>query len=219
MAWSHSPVGYKPELSTSMLRSLSSNGGNACHQSGRNSLAAKRILIPWHWRASDCKARVADATAFHEVQHLIDQADEIQEPEWFGTAVTAFGKATSNKKMREHILWELSAFFTHLAYAGELQGVILNDLTAIALDPMLQNQPHFYSVRIILPILHEQLEGEFSGEILPARTLAEVARAYKALATNAEQISNLAKEAYQRVFERPLPELDVTRLPPRNILR
>ena len=163
--------------------------------------------------------RLADVTAFHEVQHLVDQSANITEPAWFDDALKPFGSRVQNATLREHILWELSAFFTHLAFAEELQGVLLNDFTSITLNPMLQDQPHFYSIRLLLPALHQQLKGELGNSVQPARTLADVARAYKALATSTDEISRVAREAYQKLFGRPLPALHVIRVPPRSTSR
>lgn len=165
------------------------------------------------------EARIADVTAFHEVQHLVDQAADIKEPDWFDGAVKPFGSRVSDPTMRRHVLWELSAFFTHFAYAEELQGVLLNEFTAIALDPMLQNQPHFYSIRILLPILQRQLNGELDKNVTPASTLAEVAQAYKSLAAESSQLSQLAKDAYRELFGQPLPALHEIRVPPRSMSR
>lgn len=151
--------------------------------------------------------RLADVTAFHEVQHLVDQSLPLAEPPWFGDAVAVFGKRIRNEDFRKHILWELSAFFTHLANADELQGVLLNDFTAITLNPMLQDQPHFYSVRILLPILHQMARDGVASPTVPALTLAEVALAYKALAANPDDLGRLAREAYPVLFKTELPDL------------
>ena len=165
------------------------------------------------------QARIADVTAFHEVQHLVDQSANIEEPAWFEAAILPFGKRLQNATMRQHVLWELSAFFTHLAYARELQGVLLNDFTSITLNPMLQDQPHFYSIRILLPVLQRQLKGELNTNVVPAKSLADVARAYKALATHSDEIGRVASEAYRVLFGKPLPLLHETRVPPRSMSR
>jgi len=163
--------------------------------------------------------RIADVTAFHEVQHLVDQAAQIQEPEWFADAIAPFGARVANPTMREHVLWELSAFFTHFAYAEELQGVLLNEFTSIALNPMLQGQPHYYSIRILLPVLQQQLEGELSSVVRPATTLADVAQAYKSLAKQSSRLSESAKLAYKALFGRSIPSLHEIRVAPRSASR
>ena len=151
--------------------------------------------------------RLADITAFHEVQHLVDQQDNLSKPDWFDMAITPFGRRLASPRMQEHVLWELSAFFTHMAYSEELSGVLLNDLAAITLNPRLQSQPHYYSLRLFLQILFEQQQGKLDREVTPAITLAEVARAYKALAANPSQLAELSRQSYRYLFDQEIPEL------------
>ncbi|MBX2886981.1 MAG: hypothetical protein KTR32_43945 [Granulosicoccus sp.] len=152
--------------------------------------------------------RIADVTAFHEVQHLVDQSLPLPEPPWLKDSLAVFGKRIHSDHFRKHIFWELSAFFTHLANGEELQGVLLNDFTAITLNPMLQDQPHYYSVRLLLPILHQMAsEGQVSTPPVPARSLAEVASSYKALAAMPHELGRLAREAYPQLFGVELPVL------------
>ncbi len=159
--------------------------------------------------AQKLQRRTADVTAFHEVQHLVDQFNDLQEPGWFQNTLDEVGDSVpSNAKFREHVLWELSAFFTHFAYGGELNGILLNEFTAITLDPMLQDQPHYYSIRILLPVLQAMQEGTLeSVPPTPASTLGDVARSYKLLATNADELDTLARDSYRILFGRELPGL------------
>ena len=157
--------------------------------------------------------RVADITAFHEVQHLIDQFNDLQEPPWFDEALQ---KVATNVPMTpefsNHVLWELSAFFTHLSYADELKGVLLNELAAITLDPLLQDQPHYYSIRILLPILHEMHQGTLGATPPdPALSLSDVARSYKYLAQNIDSIDTVSRDAYQLLFGSKLPDINKAR--------
>lgn len=164
--------------------------------------------------SSKLEARMADVTAFHEVQHLVDQALPLPEPPWLQDSLAVFGKRIRNDDFRKHIFWELSAFFTHLANGGELQGVLLNDFTAITLNPMLQDQPHYYSVRLLLPILQQMaIEGQVTAPV-PARSLAEVASSYKALAAIPDDLGRLAREAYPQLFGVELPDLVPVHQPP-----
>ena len=162
---------------------------------------------PLELAARKLEARMADVTAFHEVQHLVDQAIPLPEPPWLEDSLAVFGKRVRNDDFRKHILWELSAFFTHLAHGEELQGILLNDFTAITLNPMLQDQPHYYSVRLLLPILHQMAkEGQVTTPV-PARSLAEVASSYKALAVISDDLGRLARDAYPQLFGLELPDL------------
>lgn len=154
--------------------------------------------------------RMADATAWHEVQHLIDQAVGLAEPPWLSESLDVFGARTANPRLREHILWELSAFFTHVAYAGDMQGVLLNELTAITLNPMLQDQPHFYSIRILFAALYQMKNGELELPVMPARTLGDVALAYKALSADLDALPELARQTYEVLFGNSLA--DITQL-------
>ena len=158
--------------------------------------------------------RVADATAFHEVQHLIDQSNDLQEPAWLSDTLDKFAANTPiTPQFRNHVLWELSAFFTHLAYGEELKGILLNEFAAITLNPLLQDQPHYYSIRILLPILHEMHLGTLGDTPPdPALTLSEVARSYKYLAQHVDSIDQISRDAYQQLFGSPLAEIDLTDL-------
>ena len=156
--------------------------------------------------------RVADATAFHEVQHLIDQSNDLQEPAWLSDTLDKFAVNTPiTPQFRNHVLWELSAFFTHLAYGDELKGILLNEFAAITLNPLLQDQPHYYSIRILLPILHEMHLGTLGNTPPdPALTLSEVARSYKYLAQHVDNIDQISKDAYQQLFGTALPDINLT---------
>lgn len=170
--------------------------------------------------AKKLQRRTADVTAFHEVQHLVDQTNNLQEPDWFQNTLDEVGDSVpSNEKFREHVLWELSAFFTHFAYGGELNGILLNEFTAITLDPMLQDQPHYYSIRILLPVLQAMQEGTLGNTPpTPASTLGDVARSYKLLATNADDLDRLARESYRLLFGQDIPDLREIELKSRRLL-
>ena len=151
--------------------------------------------------------RIADVTAFHEVQHLIDQFNDLEEPSWLTeTVAQVASNVPMTPQFQNHILWELSAFFTHLANGEELQGILLNEFTAITLNPRLQDQPHYYSIRILLPILQAMHEGNLgTTPPAPALTLADVARNYKYLSQQTEQLGSIARDAYQTLFDEELP--------------
>ncbi len=157
--------------------------------------------------------RVADITAFHEVQHLIDQFNDLQEPPWFDEKLRKVAaRVPISPQFSNHVLWELSAFFTHLSYADELKGVLLNELAAITLDPLLQDQPHYYSIRILLPILHEMHQGTLTDTPPdPALSLSDVARSYKYLAQNIDSIDTVSRDAYQLLFGSELPDISKTK--------
>ncbi len=157
--------------------------------------------------------RVADITAFHEVQHLIDQFNDLQEPSWFNETLEKVAvNVPMSPQFSNHVLWELSAFFTHLAYADELKGILLNELAAITLDPLLRDQPHYYSIRILLPILHEMHQGSLGDTPPdPALSLSDVARSYKYLAQHIDSIDSVSRDAYQLLFNNKLPEISTAR--------
>ena len=116
------------------------------------------------------------------------------------------------------MLWELSAFFTHLASGEELQGILLNEFTAITLNPMLQDQPHYYSIRILLPVLQAMHEGTLgAAPPAPALTLADVARNYKYLSQQTEQLDIIARDAYQMLFDDELPVIVETNVTSRTV--
>jgi len=151
--------------------------------------------------------RIADVTAFHEVQHLIDQFSGLEEPVWLAdTLAQLTPNVPVTPQFQNGVLWELSAFFTHLANAEELQGILLNEFTAITLNPMLQDQPHYYSIRMLLPILQAMHEGNLeTTPPAPALTLADVARNYKFLSQHTDQLGIIARDAYQTLFNQELP--------------
>ncbi len=156
--------------------------------------------------------RVADATAFHEVQHLIDQFNDLQEPEWFNESLEKVAvNAPISPQFSNHVLWELSAFFTHLAYGEELKGILLNEFAAITLNPLLQDQPHYYSIRLLFPILHQMHLGTLGDTPPdPALTLSDVARSYKYLAQHVDNLDQISRDAYAQLFGTPLPDIELT---------
>jgi hypothetical protein len=156
--------------------------------------------------------RIADATAFHEVQHLIDQSNDLMEPVWFSESLEQLTiNIPVTDQFRRGVLWELSAFFTHLAYGDELTGILLNEFAAITLNPRLQDQPHYYSIRMLLPMLHEMHLGTLGDTPPPpSLTLSDVARSYKYLAQNIDDIGQVSADAYQKLFGTELAEIDLT---------
>lgn len=156
--------------------------------------------------------RVADATAFHEVQHLIDQSNDLQEPPWFEETLSKVAiNIPMTPQFKNHVLWELSAFFTHLAYGDELKGILLNEFAGITLNPLLQDQPHYYSIRILFPILQDMHNGTLGDTPPdPALTLSDVARSYKYLAQHVDVIDQVSRDAYEQLFGMTLPDIELT---------
>jgi len=163
--------------------------------------------------------RIADVTAFHEVQHLVDQFNELKEPAWFeDTLSVVASNVPMSPQFKRGVLWELSAFFTHLAAGEELQGILLNEFTAITLNPMLQDQPHYYSIRILLPILQAMHEGTLGNTPpTPALTLSDVAKNYKYLSQQVEQLDIISRRAYLKLFNTELPFIVETRVDERTV--
>jgi|GEM_PF-4341151 len=115
------------------------------------------------------------------------------------------------KRSENHVLWELSAFFTHLAYGEELKGILLNEFAGITLNPLLQDQPHYYSIRILFPILQDMHNGTLGDTPPdPALTLSDVARSYKYLAQQVDTIDQVSRDAYEQLFGTALPEIELT---------
>lgn len=163
--------------------------------------------------------RVADATAFHEVQHLIDQYNDLQEPPWFNDMlIQVAGNTPITPQFSNHVLWELSAFFTHLAYGEELKGILLNEFAAITLNPMLRDQPHYYSIRMLFPILHEMSKGDLgTTPPEPDLTLSDVARSYKYLAQHVDNIDQISRDGYEQLFGEALPDIELTDIKERKV--
>jgi len=163
--------------------------------------------------------RIADVTAFHEVQHLIDQFNDLEEPVWLQETLSELTRNVAiTPQFQKSVLWELSAFFTHLANAEELKGILLNEFTAITLNPMLQDQPHYYSIRMLLPILQAMHEGSLgTTPPAPAMTLADIARHYKFLSQHTDQLGTLARDAYQVLFNEELPFIVETKVATRVV--
>ena len=153
------------------------------------------------------------------MQHLVDQFNDLKEPAWFeDTLLEVASNVPMSPQFKRGVLWELSAFFTHLAAGEELQGILLNEFTAITLNPMLQDQPHYYSIRILLPILQAMHEGTLGNTPpTPALTLSDVAKNYKYLSQQVEQLDIISRRAYLKLFDTELPFIVETRVDERTV--
>jgi len=83
---------------------------------------------------------------------------------------------------------------------------------------MLQDQPHYYSIRILLPILQAMHEGTLGNTPpTPALTLSDVAKNYKYLSQQVEQLDIISRRAYLKLFNTELPFIVETRVDERTV--
>lgn len=157
--------------------------------------------------------RQAAMIAFHEVQHLIDQKRGMTTPAWLPRtlAPVAAKLPAGDDTFLQHVAYELSAYLVQLAHTDLLAGPALNDLTQIALNPLNQGQPHFYAARILLAVLYDAGAGALTLPPRRADSLAEIARAYKALAQRPDALAGTIERVYPLLFDHPLERIETGR--------
>jgi len=139
---------------------------------------------------------------YHEAYHQIDKKDW-RPPNWL--IPTFKGKLDDNAI--EHTLEELGAYLSQLANTDQGQNIWLSKLLIFSLNPMTKGQAEYYASSIIFNAM-EQLYLEETFEANYIATVDDKTRIFKVLLSkNNEEISSLARLAYQILFHRDVPSL------------
>jgi len=138
----------------------------------------------------------------HEAYHQIDKKDW-RSPNW----IQPVFKGKLNESALEHTMEELGAYLSQLANTDQGQNIWLSKLLIFSLNPMTKGQAEYYASSIIF----NAMEALDSGEAIQANYIATVddkTRIFKMLlAKNSDEISQMAKQAYQILFQRDVPNL------------
>ena len=139
---------------------------------------------------------------YHEAYHQINKKDW-PKPNWI--MPTFKGKLDENAL--EHTLEELGAYLSQLANTSEGQNIWLSKLLIFSLNPMTKGQAEYYASSIIF----NAMEALYLEKPLKANYVATVddkTRIFKELLNkDSEEISSLARRAYQILFHRDTPDL------------
>jgi len=139
---------------------------------------------------------------YHEAYHQIDKKDW-RPPNWL--MPTFKGQLSENAL--EHILEELGAYLSQLANTNQGQNIWLSKLLIFSLNPMTRGQAEYYASSIIFNAMDAL---EMREAIIPSyiATVDDKTRIYKSLLEkDEEEISKLARRAYQILFNRDVPKL------------
>ncbi len=145
---------------------------------------------------------LAEAVAFHEFQHLLNQ-DTFDFPSWtdgvFPDIPTSEGK--------RHALEEISAYLVTLAKGKDLRLVHLTQLTLFAFNSGLRDSAEDLAARVLLAALWD----EARNDLRPIRRLKsneELLIAFLTLSALPDAIlGRLAEQSYARLMELPLPPM------------
>ena len=139
---------------------------------------------------------------YHEAYHQIDKKDW-RTPNWLQSTF----KGQLNENAIEHTMEELGAYLSQLANTEQGQNIWLSKLLIFSLNPMTKGQAEYYASSIIFNAM-EALYLE--DPIVPSyiATVDDKTRIFKILLTkDTDEISSLAKRAYQILFQRDTPVL------------
>ena len=139
---------------------------------------------------------------YHEAYHQINKKDW-RPPNWL---MPVF-KGKLNDNAIEHTLEELGAYLSQLANTDQGQNIWLSKLLIFSLNPMTKGQAEYYASSIIFNAM-EALHLEEAIEANYIATVDDKTRIFKVLLSkNSEEISSMARRAYQILFQRDVPNL------------
>ena len=138
---------------------------------------------------------------YHEAYHQINKKDW-KEPSWVKKTFKDL-----SKEGIDHTLEELGAYLAQLANTEQGQNIWLSKLLIFSLNPMTKGQAEYYSSSLILKTmkslyLRDPIEVDYHADI------DEKTQIYQTLVNkNKAEIKELAKRAYEVLFEREVPVL------------
>ena len=139
---------------------------------------------------------------FHEAYHQINKKDW-RPPNWL---LSVF-KGKLNEDETEHTLEELGAYLSQLANTDQGQNIWLSKLLIFSLNPMTKGQAEYYASSIIFNAM-EALHLEEAIQANYIATVDDKTRIFKVLLNkNSQEISSMARRAYQILFHRDVPNL------------
>ncbi len=139
---------------------------------------------------------------YHEAYHQIDKTNW-RKPGWIDQ--TFNDELTENGL--DHTMEELGAYLAQLANTKEGHGIWLSKLLIFSLNPMTKGQAEYYSSSIILGTLESLYLG---SAIVPnySASVEKKTEIYKTMTEMSKKdIRELAKRAYEVLFEREVPLL------------
>lgn len=138
---------------------------------------------------------------YHEAYHQINK-ENWKQPVW---VKTTFKDLSENGI--EHTMEELGAYLSQLANTQQGQNIWLSKLLIFSLNPMTKGQAEYYSSSLIFNTmealyLNKPIDSNYHADV-DQKTLI-----YKTLLTkDKSEIRELAKRAYEALFEREVPSL------------
>ena len=139
---------------------------------------------------------------YHEAYHQINKKDWLP-PNWLKPVF----KEKLDENAIEHTLEELGAYLSQLANTDQGQNIWLSKLLIFSLNPMTKGQAEYYASSIIFNAL-EALHLEEPIEANYIATVDDKTRIFKSLLSkDSEEISRMARQAYQILFQRDVPNL------------
>ena len=150
---------------------------------------------------SKLEAVLLPSIEYHEAYHQIEKK-HWRQPAWVKTTFKDLSKNGIN-----HTLEELGAYLSQLANTEQGHNIWLSKLLIFSLNPMTKGQAEYYSSGIILKAL-ESIYLEKPLNISYKATVDEKTLIYQTLITlDKNEIKELAKRAYELIFEREVPRL------------
>ena len=139
----------------------------------------------------------------HEAYHQIDKKSW-KTPTWL--AKTFKDELTENGT--EHTMEELGAYLSQLANTEQAHNIWLSKLLIFSLNPMTKGQAEYYASSLILDTMESLRLGVAIKQPSYTLSIDKKTAIYKSLiALNTLQIRELAKRAFEALFEREVPDL------------
>jgi len=139
----------------------------------------------------------------HEAYHQIDKKSW-KTPAW--QAKTFKDELTESGT--EHTMEELGAYLSQLANTEQAHNIWLSKLLIFSLNPMTKGQAEYYASSLILDTMESLRLGVAIKQPSYTLSIDKKTAIYKSLiGLNTRQIRELAKRAFEALFEREVPDL------------
>jgi len=139
----------------------------------------------------------------HEAYHQIDKKNW-KTPSWLAKTF----KDELTESGTEHTMEELGAYLSQLAKTEQAHNIWLSKLLIFSLNPMTKGQAEYYASSLIFDTMESLRLGVAIKQPSYTLSIDKKTAIYKSLiALDTRQIRELAKRAFEVLFEREVPDL------------
>ncbi len=160
--------------------------------------------VSWPRAESLLSQQFSEAVIRHEVKHQINAREGLEPLPWVERLL---GDVTATDVV-DTTVDEVSAYLVSLGYGDDMAFMVLGLLLSAGLDVLIEMETAHFAAQVIIT----ELAAVKAGTAVPVERLTkpkELVDAYRTMAP--EEISDLARTAYERLFAEPFPVIERTK--------